>query len=135
MRPEPDELAQVPLFASLARDERERVSRWLEVRNVDTGSVLAGEAASGYSFFVLRDGSATVTRDGEVLRTLGPGDFFGEVALLGGGRRTATVTASTPSTLLVLFGTEFRQLEQELPETAERIRTAMAERLGTGAAG
>jgi CRP-like cAMP-binding protein len=93
VRPDPDELAKVPLFASLARDELERVSRWLEVRNVDSGGVLVG------------------------------------------GHRTATVTASTSSTLLVLFGTEFRQLEQELPEIAERIRTAMAERLGTGAAG
>ncbi len=133
MRPEPEELAKIPLFASLGRAELERVSLWLEVRPVSAGTVLVGEGAGGYSFFVLRDGSATVTQGDEQLRTLHAGDFFGEAALLGDGRRSATVTASTPSTLFVLFGTEFRQLEQELSEVAAEITRTMTERLGSAA--
>ena len=80
---------------------------------------------------MLSSGAAAVTRDGEKVRMLGPGDFFGELALLGGGRRTATVTATEPSELVVMFGTEFRRLEQELPDAAGRIRAAIAERLGS----
>ena len=57
--------------------------------------------------------------------TLGPGDFFGELAILGDGRRTATVTTATPAQVLVLFGTEFRRLQQEYPEIAERIESAL----------
>jgi CRP-like cAMP-binding protein len=88
---------------------------------------LTGEGASGYSFFVLRDGAATVTIGGIEVRTLGSGDFFGELAILGDGRRTATVTTSSPSRVLVLFGTEFRRLQQEYPETAARIESALRE--------
>jgi voltage-gated potassium channel len=59
---------------------------------------------------------------------LGPGDFFGEMAILGDGRRQATVTTSSPAKVLVLFGTEFRQLEQDHPQIAEQIETAMRDR-------
>jgi CRP-like cAMP-binding protein len=73
-----------------------------------------------------------VTQDGQALRVLGPGDFFGELAILGDGRRSATVTAVDPSTLLVFFGTEFRRLEAELPEVAARIRQAVEQRAQAG---
>jgi CRP-like cAMP-binding protein len=61
------------------------------------------------------------------VRTLRSGDFFGELAILGDGRRTATVTTASPSQVLVLFGTEFRRLQQEFPETAGRIESALRE--------
>jgi CRP-like cAMP-binding protein len=61
------------------------------------------------------------------VRTLGPGDSFGELAILGDGRRTATVTTTSPAHVLVLFGTEFRRLQQEYPEAAERIESALRE--------
>lgn len=125
---DPQSLEGLPLFDSLSTAERESVARWLEPRHADAGERLCGEGASGYSFFVLQSGAADVTRDGEQLATLGPGDFFGELAIVGNGRRTATVTATAPSELLVLFGTEFRRLEQELPEAAERIREAVTAR-------
>jgi CRP-like cAMP-binding protein len=125
---DPQTLAGVPLFDALSPDERETVARWLEARRAEPGERLCGEGAAGYSFFVLQSGTAAVTRDGEQLATLGPGDFFGELAFSGNGRRTATVTATAPSELLVLFGTEFRRLEQELPQAAARIREAVAAR-------
>jgi len=123
----PDDLAGIPLFDTLEPDEQASIAPWFEIEYVSPGVNLCGEGASGYSFFVLRDGTATVTIDGDEIRTLGPGDFFGELALLGDGRRTATVTTTTPSHVLVLFGTEFRRLQQEHPETAERIESALRE--------
>ena len=70
-----------------------------------------------------------MTAEGEPLLTLGPGEFFGEIAILGGGRRTATVTSTSPIRMLVLFGTEFRQLEAAHPEIAVEITDTMRSRL------
>ena len=81
------ELADVPLFSGLSPEELKSVARWSETRHADPGEMLCGEGAAGYSFFVLRSGGAAVTRDGETVRTLGAGDFFGELAFAGGGRR------------------------------------------------
>jgi CRP-like cAMP-binding protein len=122
-----DDLAGIPLFDSLEQEERAAIASWFELLEVSAGVNLTGEGASGYEFFVLRDGGATVTVNGEEVRTLRSGDFFGELAILGDGRRTATVTTASPSQVLVLFGTEFRRLQQEFPETAGRIESALRE--------
>ena len=122
-----EDLAGIPLFDALEPEDRATIAPWFELENVSAGVNLTGEGASGYSFFVLREGSATVTIDGDEIRTLGAGDFFGELALLGDGRRTATVTTATPSQVLVLFGTEFRLLQDAHPEIAERIESALRE--------
>ena len=120
-----DDLAAVPLFAGLEPDERATLAEWFEVQNVSAGVKLIGEGASGYSFFILREGTATVTIDRIEVRTLEPGDFFGELAILGDGRRTATVTTASPVRVLVLFGTEFRLLQQEYPELAAQIESRL----------
>jgi len=130
MRPEPEMLASVPLFAALQPDELARVAGWMETRQADIGEKLVSEGASGYSFFVLQEGTAAVTKDGEEIATLGPGDFFGELALTGEGRRTATVTATSRVTLAAMFGSQFRLLERELPDAAAHIRREAADRLG-----
>jgi voltage-gated potassium channel len=122
-----DDLAGIPLFATLEPDEQAAIAPWFELEDVSPGVKLTGEGASGYSFYVLRDGAATVSIDGREVRTLGPEDFFGELALLGDGRRTATVTTAAPSRVLVLFGTEFRQLQQMYPELASRIESGLRE--------
>ena len=122
-----DDLSGIPLFDALEPEERTAIAPWFELQDISPGVRLTGEGASGYEFFVLRDGSATVTINGIEVRTLGPGDFFGELAILGDGRRTATVTTDSPAQVLVLFGTEFRRLQQEYPETAERIESALRE--------
>ena len=131
MRPSPDQLSTVPLFQELEQEERVRVAEWFELRRVGPGTVLCGEGASGYTFFVLREGEAAVTAEGEHVRTLAAGDFFGEMALFGDGRRTTTVTATSDAELLVLYGTEFRLLQAELPGLAAKIERTMAERLAS----
>jgi CRP-like cAMP-binding protein len=122
-----DDLVGLPLFESLEASDRETIAPWFEVQDVSAGVKLTGEGAPGYSFFVLRDGAATVTINGIEVRTLAAGDFFGELAILGEGRRTATVTTDSPSEVLVLFGTEFRRLQQEYPELAQRVESALRE--------
>ena len=129
MGADPKRLASLPVFAGLSEDELERVARCAELRHADAGDRLVGEGASGYSFFVIEEGSAAVSTAGDEVSALGAGDFFGEIALLGDGRRTATVTATTPLTYMAMFGTDFRQLETDAPAAAERIRQTMAERV------
>jgi CRP-like cAMP-binding protein len=122
-----DDLAGIPLFDTLDADGRSAIAPWFELEDVSPGVKLIGEGASGYSFFLLRVGTATVTINGIEVRTLGAGDFFGELAILGDGQRTATVTTDSPSQVLVLFGTEFRQLQQEHPEIAATIESNLRE--------
>ena len=123
----PDDFDGITLFDSLDATAREAIAPWFELSDVSPDVKLIGEGASGYSFFVLREGTATVSIDGDEVRTLVPGDFFGELALLGDGQRTATVTTASPSQVLVLFGTEFRRLQQEYPELAVQIESALRE--------
>ena len=128
-----EELAEIPLFESLEEPELEQVAPWFSNRTADEGVRICGEGASGYSFFILTKGSAVVTSDGATLGDLGPGDFFGEISMLTGSRRSATVTTTAPTQLLVMFGSDFRRLEQEQPDIAARIDEAMRRRLGTDA--
>jgi CRP-like cAMP-binding protein len=123
------DLAGIALLDDLEPEELAKIAPWFEVQDASPGVNLTGEGASGYSFFILSDGTASVTVDGVEVNTLGPGDFFGELAILGDGVRTATVTTTSPSRLLVLFGTEFRQLQQEHPDLASRIEAGVRARL------
>ena len=93
------------------------------------GHAVTYEGASGYAFFVIEQGEARVMHGDEELRRLGPGDFFGEAAILGDGRRTADVVAETDLELLAMFGTRFRVLQMEMPELAAMIEATMRERL------
>jgi CRP-like cAMP-binding protein len=124
-----EEVAAVPLFNALSDDQLKEIADWFHVQNVGEGLKLVGEGAPGYTFFILVDGAAVVTHEGERLATLGRGDYFGEMAILGDGRRTATVTSTETVRLLVMFGTEFRRLEAAHPEIAARITEAMQARI------
>ena len=97
------------------------------------GQEIFREGRPGAEMFIIEDGEVEISRlhgaSEKRLSTLGPGDFFGEMAIVGEGRRNATVTAASPVELIVLFGTEFRSLEEEHPDAAERIRQKLAERL------
>jgi voltage-gated potassium channel len=122
-----DDLAGIALFEPLDADARTEIAPWFDLEEISADVRLIGEGCPGYSFFVLQEGSATVTIDGVEVRTLSAGDFFGELALLGDGIRTATVTTASLSRVLVLFGTEFRQLQQGYPDVAERIESGLRE--------
>jgi CRP-like cAMP-binding protein len=129
MRPKPEDLANVPLFSSLSADELRSVASLLEHRAEPAGAALVGEGAPGYSLFVLQGGEASVTSNGEHIAKLRPGDFFGEIALLGRSEHTATVTAITPVELLVMHGSEFRIFERDWPEASALMKKTMVERL------
>jgi CRP-like cAMP-binding protein len=130
----PADLIDVPLFAGLDDEQRAELAKWFEERTVGAGTRLCGEGTVGYSFFVLVDGSADVTSGDQTLRWLGPGDFFGEVAILRDGRRTASVTTTAPCKLLTMFGTEFRSLQSAQPAIAESIVETMRARVADDAA-
>ena len=124
-------LEAVSLFADLDKRERARVAEVADELDVEAGRELASQGRFGYEFFAILDGQADVIQDGERIRELGPGDFFGEIALLESDRRTASVVARTPMTLLVMHRPQFRQLEREMPRIAERVREAISTRLGS----
>jgi CRP/FNR family transcriptional regulator, cyclic AMP receptor protein len=127
-----DSLKTIPLFAELSDRERSDVARFADEVDVKAGKTLAEEGDFAYEFFVIRQGTANVTKDGRVIATLGPDDFFGEIGLVESERRTATVVSTSPMELIVIFGPNFRRLERELPELATQIRTAIGERLKRG---
>ncbi len=125
-------LRSIPLFADLSDRERADVARFADEVPVEAGRTLAEEGKFAYEFFVIEEGTAEVTKDGRVLAQLGPQDFFGEIGLLESERRTATVRATSPMQLIVIFGPNFRRLERELPEVAAKVRAAIRERLERG---
>ena len=125
---DPKHLANVELFADLSRHELEEVARQADEIDVAAGKRLVSEGRFGYEFFVIEDGTAEVVRDEQHVADLGPGDFFGEMALLGERERNASVIASTPMTAMVMTSQAFRQLTRSMPEVAERIRAACVER-------
>ncbi len=122
-------LKSIPLFADLSDHERGQVARWADEVQVPEGKHLADQGEFAYEFFVIEEGSAVVTRNGERLKDLGAGDFFGEIALLETDRRTATVTASSPMRLIVMHARDFREMASEMPHVAEKIRAAIRERM------
>jgi CRP/FNR family transcriptional regulator, cyclic AMP receptor protein len=130
-----EQLKGVRLFSSLSKKELERLAQWTDEISVDEGYELAKEGEFAYEFFVIENGSANVLKDGEPIAELGPGDFFGEIGLIETERRTATVVATGPMRLIVMFRREFRQMEQEMPIVADRVRSAIRARLDAGASG
>jgi CRP/FNR family transcriptional regulator, cyclic AMP receptor protein len=124
------DLASTALFAQLDEQSRLVLAGWLDSEEVPPGRELTHEGAAGYAFFVLHEGVADVLIDGGVVRTLGAGDYFGELSILGTGRQTATVRTTSPAVVWTMFGTRFRQLQIEHPEIAAVISQTASERLG-----
>jgi CRP-like cAMP-binding protein len=119
----------MPLFATLTDEERERVAAWFEVEEHDAGSRIVHEGSPGYGLFVLDDGEVRIENDcGEVGR-LGPGDVFGELALLGDGRRYADVVAVGDVGVLSMFGTHFREMQTSMPSVEASLERLADDRL------
>jgi CRP-like cAMP-binding protein len=123
-----DRLAQLPLFRELPRRDLERVARWADEVDVPAGKHLMDEGTFPHEFMVIESGSAEVLHGEQHLADLGPGDFFGEIALMAEHRRTATVTATSALRIVVMHERDFRVMEDEMPEIATRIRGVMEER-------
>ena len=93
----PEELIrQVPLFADLDKKDIQGIASTMKERQFDAGDTIAAEGSTGIGFFIIDDGEATVSVHGDNVNTLTHGDYFGEVALIDDGARTATITAKTP---------------------------------------
>jgi CRP/FNR family cyclic AMP-dependent transcriptional regulator len=126
---DPRDVQSIPLFAGLTKDDQKVVAQYADEVDVEPGTVLAEEGRLAYEFFAIKAGSAEVKLGGEHAAALGPGDFFGEIGLLAGDRRVASVVASTAMTLVVLTGSQLRAIDSRMPGVAERIRGAMAQRI------
>jgi CRP-like cAMP-binding protein len=122
-------LGSIPLFASLSHEERRRIAHWADEIDVAPGDAIVTEGKLGFEFFAIERGSAEVTQEGKRLSALGPGDFFGEIALVETERRTATVTATSPMLLIVITRENFQSMAREMPEVATTIAQAIRERL------
>jgi CRP-like cAMP-binding protein len=119
-------LKRVPIFSDLDRKELERIASSMKQRTFNAGDTVTSEGKTGVGFFVIEDGEATVTVGGDERRRLGPGDYFGEVALLNESARTATITADTELRCYGLTSWEFRPLVETHGSIAWKLLQAMS---------
>jgi CRP/FNR family transcriptional regulator, cyclic AMP receptor protein len=122
-------LTKVDLLSGCTKKEIQEIASLSTEWDAKAGQVLAKQGERGSEFFIIIDGTATASRNGVQLAELVAADFFGELALLDGGPRTATVVAETDMHLLVLSSTEFRQLCQAYPLVGYRMLKALGSRL------
>lgn len=121
-------LAAIPLFSGLEDEDLAAIASAASEVAAGEGESVATEGDFGHALYAVESGTAEVTSDGQKLGTLGPGDVFGEIAVLASGRRTATVVATSPMRLIALFKPEVWALERKAPVAAERLRSLIAER-------
>ena len=123
-------LQRVPIFADFDRGDLQRLARSFKERHYSAGDTVAAEGAGGVGFFVVGEGTATIDVHGEPRGQIGPGDYFGEVALIDDqALRTATVTAETDLTCYGLTSWEFRPLVEAHASIAWKLLQAMAKML------
>jgi CRP-like cAMP-binding protein len=124
-----DLLRRVPLFAELSNRDLERLSRTFKERRFPGGETIAAEGKGGVGFFVIGEGNVTYSVKGEEVGSGGPGEYFGEIALIDDGARSATVTAATDVTAYGLTSWEFRPLVEENASIAWQLLQVLAKRL------
>lgn len=124
-----DLIQSVPLFSECTGDELEAIASSADLIDVPEGMELVTQGKSTNELVAIAAGEVEVTKDGQPVARLGAGDFFGEIALITGAPRTATVSATEPSTLLVLTDREFWRLAKENPALPSAVLKVFAERL------
>jgi CRP/FNR family transcriptional regulator, cyclic AMP receptor protein len=121
-------LKSIALFEEVGDDELNEIAPFATEVSVEEGRELVREGDFSYEFMAIEEGQAEVTRGGEHVADLGPGDFFGEMGLLEKTLRNATVTAKTPVRLVTLTGWDLRRVERAAPQAMDRIRQVLEER-------
>jgi CRP/FNR family transcriptional regulator, cyclic AMP receptor protein len=124
-----DLIKRVPLFSKLSKAKLNEVASIADEIDLPPGKSLTREGERGREFFVLIEGEAEVRKSGRRVNTLGPGDFLGEISLITKVPRTATVTTSEPTRLLVITDRAFAQLLRDSPEISQGVLEAVGERL------
>ena len=122
-------LSGVELFAGLTKKEAAFLLQFMRDYNYPAGKVMVQEGDKGGRFFLIVSGSAAVTRKGRRIRRLGPGDSFGDIALIDGGPRSATVTAETPMSTLTLASWNFKAALLENPSITYKLLLVLCKRL------
>jgi cAMP-dependent protein kinase regulator len=125
-------LRGISLFNEFSDEELHEISPFANEVSVPEGKTLVKEGQYSYEFMGIEEGTAEVTRGGEHVADLGPGNFFGEIGLLERSFRTATVTAKTPMRLITLDGWDMKRVEKAMPEAIERLRQVIEERRPPG---
>ena len=121
-------LKSIPLFEEVGDEELAQIAPFATEVSVEEGRELVREGDFSYEFMAIEEGQAEVTRGGDHVADIGPGDFFGEMGLLERTLRNATVTAKTPMRLVTLTGWDLKRVERAAPEAMERIRSVLEER-------
>jgi CRP-like cAMP-binding protein len=125
---DPERLKSVPLFQTVSDEELSQIAPFAEEVEVGSGTELVREGDFSYRFMAIEEGEAKVTRSGEHVADLGPGDFFGEIGLLEKDLRTATVVAKTDMRLVTLSGWDMKRMEKSMPHAVEQVREVLQER-------
>ena len=122
-------LSEVSLFESCSTRDLQKIGRAVDELQIEAGREIVTQGTTGREAFVVVEGEAVVKRGGKKIATMGPGDHFGELALLDGGPRTASVIAQTDMRVLVLGQREFAGLLDEVPGLAHKILTTLARKV------
>jgi CRP/FNR family cyclic AMP-dependent transcriptional regulator len=123
-------ISAITVFADLDEAQRDCIATACQELEVEAGTKLTEAGEFGYAMFAVTEGTAEVFKDGQLIRMLGPGDVFGEIAVFFGGVRTASVVAKTPMKLVMIFNGELHRLNRDAPDAAEKLRATVASRLG-----
>jgi CRP/FNR family cyclic AMP-dependent transcriptional regulator len=124
-----DTLEQVPLLEELTKRDRQRLARSMKERTFASGQEIVVEGRSGVGFFIILEGKAAVTIGGKLIQALGPGDYFGEMALLDGGERTATITSDGELRCATMTSWAFKSFVIDNPKVAWAMLQALAQRV------
>jgi CRP-like cAMP-binding protein len=123
-----ERLRSLPLFSSLSKQELREVMSHSDEVDVREGKQLISQDDFAYELFVIEAGTAQVLQDGKWVAELGPGDFMGEMGVIGRARRNASVIATSPMKLLVMTDRDFLEINRTMPSVAEQIRAKVEER-------
>ena len=121
-------LKSISIFEDIADEDLAQIATFAQEVSVEAGRQLVREGDFSYEFMAIEEGEAEVTREGEHLADLGPGDFFGEMGLLEKTLRNATVTSKTPMLLVTLTGWDLKRMERTVPKAIERVRQTIESR-------